>query len=221
MSRRRKLLRKALRGLAKLLAAVFLRVEVRGLRQFPRQGPALIVTNHLGDADVLVALACFPAWVVPLAKVELYDFPMLGRLMEAYGVIWVHRGQPDRRALRAAIQGLEEGRLIGIAPEGRESLSGSLEEGTGGAAYLALKADVPVCPVTFTGTENVRVYGNLRRLRRTPVTMEVGTPFRLTPDAPIRNALQEGTYRIMDRLASQLPLEYQGVYRRSGGNGRP
>lgn len=173
----------------------------------------LVAVNHLGDADGLLGIAFFPQPVEALAKMELFDFPLLGWFMETYGVIWVHRGAPDRRALRAALRGLEEGRLVGLAPEGRESITGTLEEGTGGAAYLALKANVPVLPVTFTGTENIRVYNSLRRLRRPKMTMTFGPLFQLEDRPDRREAIETGTEQIMLRLARQLPIEYRGVYR--------
>ena len=182
------------------------------MENFPARGPALVVVNHLGDADVVLALACFPTQIDSLAKAELYDFPLIGWLMDAYGVIWIHRGRPDRRALRAALNGLKEGRLVGIAPEGRESMTGALEEGMDGAAYLALEGSVPVLPVTFTGTENNRVYSNLKRLRRTEMTITIGPVFRLEPQKDRHEAVEAGTRRIMRTLASQLPLEYQGAY---------
>lgn len=209
----RRLLRIIFRWVCRLVVAVCLRVRARGLEHFPHQGPALVVVNHLGDADVILGLAYFPAFVEALAKMELYDFPLLGKLMDAYGVIWVHRGQPDRRALRAALEGLQAGRLIGIAPEGRESLTGSLEEGTGGAAYLALKAGAPIVPVTFTHTENWRIYGNLKNFRRTDISITVGPAFWLEPQSDRRQATVEGTKLIMRKLAEQLPQEYQGEYR--------
>jgi 1-acyl-sn-glycerol-3-phosphate acyltransferase len=147
-----------------------------------------------------------------MGKVELYDLAVVGWLMDAYGVIWVHRGQPDRRALRAALEGLQEGRIISLAPEGRESLTGSLEEGSGGAAYLALKSGAPIVPVTFTGTENARVYGNMKRLRRTPVTITVGPRFTLQDLPDRKEAIRLGTEQIMQTLAAQLPPEYRGIY---------
>jgi len=192
-----------------------MRVEVRGREYFPESGPLLVVGNHLGDADVVVGMALSLVPVEILGKIELYDFPIAGWLMEAYGTIWLHRGSPDRRAIRAALQGLAEGRIVGIAPEGRESVTGSLEEGTSGAAYFALKADVPILPVAFTGTENWRIYGNLKRLRRTHVTVTVGAPFKLLTKGDRQQRLKEGTDQIMQSMANLLPLEYQGVYRNS------
>lgn len=224
LTRGRMFVRRLLRGLARLLVWLFTKAEVRGLENVPPQGPVLAVTNHLGDADLVVGMAFSPRIPDTLAKVELYDFPLLGKLLDAYGVIWVHRGQPDRRALRVTLEGLEEGRLVIIAPEGRESVTGSLEEGTNGAAFLALKANAPILPVTLTGTENSRIFGNMRRLRRTPVTLTIGAPFRLKEVVEAGNgsgdgaisrlqAVERGTQVIMEALARQLPPEYQGVYR--------
>jgi 1-acyl-sn-glycerol-3-phosphate acyltransferase len=181
--------------------------------KIPQKGPVLLVSNHLGDADVIVGLAVTTSPFDVMGKIELYDHPVAGRLMESYGTIWVHRGQPDRRAIQAALDGLAEGRMIAIAPEGRESLDGTLEEGTGGAVFLALKAKVPVIPVAITGTENWRLYGNLKRLRRTRVTFTVGDLFQIEELGNRRESIAAGTQKVMLTLARMLPPEYQGAYR--------
>jgi len=188
------------------------RCEISGLEYIPEEGPALIVANHLGDADLIVGFAFTPPIVEPFAKIELYDMPILGKLLDTYGVIWVHRGQPDRKALRVVRQAMKEKRIVGITPEGRESLTGSLEEGTGGAAYIALTNDVPVIPITFTGTENKRIFRNLQHLTRTEVTVTIGPQFRLKKYEDRRKAIQFGTEKIMHTLAQQLPEDYRGHY---------
>lgn len=213
INRKRRVIRWYVKWLARLLVWLWTNTKVSGLENIPQHGPALIVSNHLGDADLIVGISCTPVMVEVFAKAELYDFPALGWFMDAYGVIWVHRGYPDKRAIRAALQGLREGRIIAIAPEGRESLTGGLEEGTGGAAYLALKSKAPIIPVTFTGTENKKVFRNLRRLKRTRITVTIGSPLRLVDLPDFRESIRLGTTRIMDALANQLPAVYQGVYR--------
>lgn len=208
----RRLFRRLVNSLAWFVVQLCARAELHGLHNLPKQGPMLIAVNHLGDADVVLGIAYFPGFADILAKIELYHYPILGRILDLYGVIWIHRGQPDRKAIRAALKSLQAGRFVGIAPEARESLSGALEEGTEGAAYLALKAGVPVLPVTFTGTENWRVYHNLKHLRRSRVTMTIGPPFRLEALPDHHQAIWEGTRAIMVALARQLPTEYRGVY---------
>jgi 1-acyl-sn-glycerol-3-phosphate acyltransferase len=210
----RRAFRQLMRRVAWVVVRLCTRTRLHGVEHFPMQGAALIVSNHLGDADTILSLAYFPRPSESLAKIDLYfDYPPLGWLMDAYGVIWLHRGRADRRALRCAIQGLGEGRLVAIAPEGRESLSGALEEGTGGVAYLALKSGVPLVPVTFTGTENSVVFSNLRHLRRSEVTITIGPAFNLPEFEDFRQAIREGTQTIMFKLAEQLPEHYRGVYR--------
>jgi len=213
LTRSRRLFRSLTRIVCRIVLWLLADVEATGIGNIPQHGPALIVTNHIGDADGLLVIAYSPYHFDWLAKSELYDIPILGNIIDAYGVIWIHRGQPDRRALRAALEGFAEDRCIGIAPEGRESLTGSLEAGTFGAAYLALKADVTLYPVTFTGTMNKNVFSNIKRLQRTKISVTFGLPFRLDAHGDRRTSMQRGTQTIMETLARQLPLNYQGEYK--------
>jgi len=201
------------RGFSNLLITVLTKRTVEGLENFPGRGPALVVVNHLGDADGPLLVGSLPASLDALGKIELYDFPILGKLLEWYGIIWLHRGRPDRRAIRAALDGFAEGRFILIAPEGRFSLTGGLEEGQPGAAFLALKAGVPIVPVAVIGTENAHVYGTLKRFQRAPVTLRVGKVIRLSRQADRRGTIREGTDQIMEALADLLPESYRGSYR--------
>jgi len=212
MTWRRRVFRSFIRLLSKFLVWIWLRTEVKGLENIPTSGRGLIVSNHLGDADLILGFAFSPVTVDPVSKIELIKIPVLGSILNTYGVIWVHRGQADKKAVKVILQALSEGRYVAIAPEGRESLTGSLEEGTGGAAYIALKAGVPLIPVTFTGTENNRVYPNMKRFRRTDVTVTVGAPFMLEASADRRESIRRGTDTIMRKLASQLPPHYRGIY---------
>jgi 1-acyl-sn-glycerol-3-phosphate acyltransferase len=208
----RRAFRRLARGLAKLLTRLFLKPVIHGIENFPTRGPALVVINHLGDADVVLLAAAVPVLLDGMGKIELNDHWLVGPLFRAYGVIWVHRGKPDRKAVRAALEALSQGRFLAIAPEGRQSVIGGLEEGTEGAAFLALKSGAPVVPVAMTGTENSNVYGHMRMLKRAPVTLTVGKPFFLQENANHRQALREGTQRIMQSLAELLPPAYRGTY---------
>jgi 1-acyl-sn-glycerol-3-phosphate acyltransferase len=209
----RKLIRLFSNWWARLLIWLFLRIEFTGLQNIPSTGPALIVSNHLGDVDFLVLVALSPRPVEAVGKIELYDLPVLGKFLDLYGIIWVHRGHADRQAIKAVLEAFKDKRLVAIAPEGRESITGSLEKGTSGAAYLALKGNVPLIPATITRTENTRILANLKRFRRTDVTLRIGSPFLLDYYRDWRMTVHEGTDKIMRTLAMQLPPEYQGDYR--------
>jgi 1-acyl-sn-glycerol-3-phosphate acyltransferase len=193
----------------------FLKPTMRGLENLPKRGPALIVINHLGEADIALLAAALPVVPDAIGKIELYYLRILGRLSDWYGIIWLHRGRADRRALRAALAALEESRVLVIAPEGRYTRMGGLEPAGNGAAFLALQTGAPIVPVAMTGTENSNVYPNMRRLRRTPVTLTAGAPFCLRAGSDRQRDLETGTERIMQALAGLLPVEYRGVYQSS------
>lgn len=220
LTRSRRLFRRFIKWLCRVVILTCTRVTVSGLENYPSQGPALVVINHLGDPDAVLALAYLPEFPEVISKIELRDIIILRLVMDALGILWVHRGQPDRRAVSAALEAFRQERRVIIAPEGRESVTGALEPGTDGAAFLALKGNVPVVPVTITGTEFRRVENNLKKLRRTPVTLTVGQPFVLQKQADHHEGpalsraeeLREGTRLIMETLARQLPPEYRGVY---------
>jgi 1-acyl-sn-glycerol-3-phosphate acyltransferase len=208
----RQVFRAFIRIVCRVLIFLYTKPVVRGMENYPRHGPALIVINHLGDPDAVLLLAFLTEFPEFLGKIELRDDRRLTLLLDWLGVIWIHRGQPDRRALSVALDALRHERRVVIAPEGRESVSGALEEGTDGAAFLARKAQVPIVPITLTGTEFRRVENALKTRRRTPVTLTVGKPFFLSNDGDRHAVLRDGTRLIMETLARQLPPEYRGVY---------
>src|SRR5512147_3089569 len=74
----RRAFRVFMRGLVKFIVWVVIDVEVRGMENFPKHGPALMVINHLGDADTVVLMACVPYAADAIGKIELYDLPVLG-----------------------------------------------------------------------------------------------------------------------------------------------
>ena len=201
------------RLLMKLLTFIFLRLTVRGLENFPKKGPAMVVFNHSGDVDAVLLVAAIPYMLDGIVKIENRDDHWLvGPMFRAYGYIWIHRGKPDRRALRVALDGFAEGRIIVLSPEGRQTLTGGLEEGTDGATFLALKSGPPIVPVAMTGTQNAKTYASMKQWKRAPVTLTVGKPFHLEEQPDHQETIRAGTRRIMEEIARLLPKEYRGKY---------
>ncbi len=201
------------RWICKALRVLLARTRIEGLEHLPRKGPAILVTNHLGDADVVLVLSVLPWCPEAMASIDLLEYRWIFWLLHAYGVIWVHRGRADLAALKAALQALKEGRILAVAPEGRQSLIGGLMPGTEGAAYLALKSGAPIVPIGITGTFNWQVFPRLKRLQRLDFGIRIGPPFHLNPSSSDRRqALSESTEVIMRAIARLLPPEYRGVY---------
>jgi len=209
----RRVFRVFFRVTMKLLAFFTMRAAITGLENFPKKGPALLVINHLGDADIVLLGTALPNSPEGMGKIELNDHWLVGPIFRAYGIIWVHRGQPDRRAIRAVLDGLAEGRMLVIAPEGRQSVTGRLEEGNEGAAFFAMKSGAQIVPIAMTGTENENINRHLKQWKCASVTLTVGKPFVLQEQANRQEMLREGTRQIMESLASLLPESYRGNYK--------
>jgi 1-acyl-sn-glycerol-3-phosphate acyltransferase len=201
-----------IRAIVNVLLYLLVRREYVGLENFPAEPPYILVTNHLSVFDTPLLLTACPHTIRALAAAKHRRNPVYGPLIAIMGSIWVQRGEVDRRALREALDVLKRGGALGMAPEGtRARGTYALQEGKTGPAYLATRADVPLVPVGLTGTEQIK--DNLPRLRRTPVRIVVGKPFRLPESGRVRGQkLHEYTDLIMRHIAELLPEEYRGVY---------
>ena len=199
--------------LLRILFRILLRVEVTGSENVPAQGPFIAMINHIYFYDPVLLTALAPRFIVIMSKIENLDIPVAGLLLKLYGSFPVRRGEVDRQAIRTSLDVLGQGHGLMMAPEGTRSRAGSLQPGRVGMSWLALHSNAPIVPVAISGQE--RLTRNLKRLRRTPVRMVFGKPFRLHPQEGMRPGEQRRrmTTEAMYRLAALLPPEYRGVYR--------
>jgi 1-acyl-sn-glycerol-3-phosphate acyltransferase len=205
---------RVIRAAIGFLVRVLSRLEVEGMEHVPDKGPYLLVTNHLHWLDAPVHMAIFPhrAYVFAASKREHHWF--FGPLFRSLDAIFVRRGEVDRKALRQALAVLEGGGILGVAPEGTRSPTGTMQRGRSGTAYMAYRTGAPVVPVVATGQE--RLFPSLWRLRRARVKVVFGPPFEPPPAAVEGKAspaeIRAFTEEIMYRMAALLPPEYRGVY---------
>ncbi len=130
-----------------------------GAENIPRDGGAILASNHLSFSDHFFAPLPVPRKVVFLAKSEYFTgHGLKGLVSRAFfsgvGQIPVDRsgGQASERALRTGLRVLAQGHLLGIYPEGTRTPDGRLYRGKTGVARLALEARVPVIPTAMVGT---------------------------------------------------------------------
>jgi 1-acyl-sn-glycerol-3-phosphate acyltransferase len=164
----------------KAILGPFLRIVFRpwadGINNVPREGPAIIASNHLSFSDHFFAPLPLPRKVVFLAKAEYFTGRGLkGLVSKAFfsgvGQIPVDRsgGEASERALRTGLRVLAAGNLLGIYPEGTRTPDGRLYRGKTGVARLALEAKAPVIPCAMIGGFEFQPPGKIRpRLRIRP-----------------------------------------------------
>lgn len=232
------ILRILLYGLLAVAIRLLLKVEVRGREHVPASGPYIAIGNHFSWFEIPLLFHYLPQSPAVFGAREMVDLPPLRFLAWLFPVIPVWRGQVDRQALRQALQVLQDGGILGIFPEGgidpelQDAISRGhqfartegqnsrhpavLIKAHAGPAYLAVESGAPILPVAYMGTEHV--LNNLRRLRRTPVTVCFGPLFGpLTLPASVRGvgrrqALDDFADGMMREVAALMPPAYHGVY---------
>jgi 1-acyl-sn-glycerol-3-phosphate acyltransferase len=183
----------------------------------PADGPLLVVSNHLSNADPILLEAAFPRPLFFMGKAELFANPIFRWILHRFGGFPVERGAPDRAAIRQANTVLAQGIALGIYPEGGRSKTGALVAAFPGVGLIARQSGAPILPVAMTGTEYFPVNGEMppRRPRGVPrgVTERFGEPFHIPSQVDGRRVTpDEATRLIMVRIAELLPERYRGVY---------
>lgn len=198
----------------KILIHMVCKLDTTDMRKMPRIGPGILMTNHTSNIEGPVVYVCMrPRNTTGLAKIELWDKPLTRFLMNLWESIPIHRGRVDSVAIRACVQALEGGTFLGVAPEGGRSKNGILKQAQRGVAMLAARTGAPVYPTAQWGF--IDIGSNLKRLRRTPVTIRIGPPFtvRLPENTrPSAQDLRRIADEMMYQLARLLPERYRGVY---------
>jgi 1-acyl-sn-glycerol-3-phosphate acyltransferase len=169
-----------------LLAVSGVKVRVEGLEKITKDGSYVFVSNHLSYMDTPVALANIPVRFRFLAKRGLFQIPFLGWHLGRAGHIRVPR-EDARAAVKtmtlAAQVVRQEGVSLLIFPEGGRSRTGEMRDFKEGAAYIAIKAGVPLVPIALKGTREVLPFGS-GTVRTGTVSMRVGDPIPTNQAAP-------------------------------------
>jgi 1-acyl-sn-glycerol-3-phosphate acyltransferase len=207
---RRRFLRFLLRTIGMTLLVKLDSVE--GLENIPPEGPALLYINHIAFVDPIIVLHVLPRQIVPLAKIEVYDYPLVGIFPRLWGVIPVRREEVDRRAVQQILEVLNAGEIVLVAPEGtrRPALSQAKE----GIAYLASRTGVPLIPVAVEGTVGFPAFRLSARWRQPGARIRIGQPFRYRPEfsRPSKEQLRVMTDEALYILAALLPPPLRGEY---------
>ena len=192
---------------------ILLKIDSSELVSVPEKGPLLAVANHINFLDAPVLITHLqPRPITGLVKKESWDNPVMAFLFNVWGGIPIDRAIADFAAFREAKKALSEGKILAVAPEGTRSNNGYLMQGKPGITILASQIDAPILPIAYYGHEDFRA--NIRKLKRTRMTIKVGKPFKINLHGGQKNkeVMQAATDAIMLEIADLLPEKYRGVY---------
>lgn len=206
-----------LRWIFKTLFGILAPIEARGVENLPPVGGSgfIISANHMSYFDApLVFVQMRPGSQLTAFGADKYRHDwFMSFILRMVGVIWVNRESPTPATIKAAIQVLRDGSMLGVAPEGtRSRVTHALQQGKTGAVYMAVMAGVPIVPTAIMHTDLVS--RDLKRLRRSYVKIVFGKPLTFPmPARQERDAKFEAyTEELMCQIAALLSPEYRGVY---------
>jgi putative phosphoserine phosphatase/1-acylglycerol-3-phosphate O-acyltransferase len=128
-----------------------LKLIVDGEERLWSHRPAVFLFNHQSAMDVVIAAKLLQKDFTGIAKKEIKRQPIMGPALIAAGAVFVDResSKDPKEVLKPAIEALQEGRSVLMAPEGTRSHDEKLGAFKKGAFHLAMQAGVPIIPIVI------------------------------------------------------------------------
>ena len=186
------------RGVVKIILSIIYRIEIIGKENIPKDGGVMICSNHINNLDPPMVGITTPRPVMFMAKEELFQIPILGKIVKLCNAFPVKRGKADREALRVAIKSLKEGKVLGIFPEGTRSKSGELGKGLSGVGFFALRSDAAVVPCAIIGP--YKLFGRVK--------IVYGKPIDFKESREQKISAEEATMLIMEHI-QEILIQYK------------
>lgn len=161
-----------------IVRAAGIRITAAGLENIDSGKSYVIVSNHQSHFDIPVLVATLPLKLTIIAKKELFKIPLFSQGMRAFGILEIDRSNRNRaiETLNLAAEIIRKEKISVLAfPEGTRSLDGKLQRFKKGAFALAADHQIPILPVSVSGTFPVLPKGKLM-VRPGEVTVTIHPP---------------------------------------------
>ena len=182
----------------RFLLPILYRKRIVGLENLPEHGGYLLVSNHVSWIDGIIILWMIPRNVRFVVDGGNFDNRVIKYLGDAFNTIFMTSGPKSiARALKTAREGLKDGDVVGLFPEGTLTRTGQLQAFRPGLQKIVKNTDVPIVPVwhegmwgsIFSFSEGKFFYKWPKKFRRT-VTLHIGEPIdNQTPLVKVRSAV--------------------------------
>jgi 1-acyl-sn-glycerol-3-phosphate acyltransferase len=205
---RKPILRGTLRLMGRGLMSLLTRPTINGLENLPKDGPLILVGNHVAMLEAVMMVLYVPWLIELLGTGEIPMDPRYAPIINTYGYIPIRRGDMDREALNAALDVLKQGGVVGIFPEGG-IWETAVKRGRTGVAWLSYQANAPIVPIGFGGVDGA--IKAVAQLKRPKLVMNIGQVIpavRSDIDGKSRKeVLQDSANLIMQRIEALIPEE--------------
>lgn len=191
-----------IRGLVVGICVGYTRTKVVGKHNLPSTGAFLLAPIHRSNIDTPLAAAVTRRRMRFMGKDTIWKVKPIGWIISALGAFPVTRGTADREALKRCIAVLEAGEPLVLFPEGTRQSGPVVQPLFDGAAYVAVKAGVPIIPVGIGGSEGVMPKGS-KMIYPKKCVVVVGEPISVPRDETgkvPRSAVKELTETLSGEL---------------------
>jgi 1-acyl-sn-glycerol-3-phosphate acyltransferase len=195
------------RGAVECFCRAYFRVEIRGAQHIPAAGAYVIAPVHRSNVDTLLAGCLTRRRIRFMGKDTLWKYRWSGALFSSLGAFPVHRGAPDREALRICEEAVRAGEPVVLFPEGTRQSGPKVQPLFEGAAFVAARAGVPIVPVGIGGSEWAMPKGQ-KGIRPVKVVMVVGPA--ITP--PLRPESGRVSRRSVTEMSDALHEQLQALF---------
>jgi 1-acyl-sn-glycerol-3-phosphate acyltransferase len=168
-----------LRIITYIFVKLFFRFEAFGLENIPKDGPAIIAINHSSYIDPFIGAVAIEKKVNFIAKEELFCNPIMRFFIKKLNGFPVKQDYPDIKALKKAVNILNNGGILLIFPEGTRSFDGKLLEPKIGIGLIAYRSKAPVIPAYIKGANRVLPRGS-KIIKLKKCSILYGKPIDLT-----------------------------------------
>lgn len=188
------------------LAATFAHVTIRGAENLTKCPVAVYAANHTSYMDTPVIFASLPFQFRILAKKELWSLPFIGWYLARSGQLPIDTDNPRATlsSLGRAAQTLRAGMNLFVFPEGSRTPDGTLQSFLSGAAYLAIRAQVPLVPLALSGVYELLPI-HTRHFYPGPITLTAGAPI------PTQGMTLRDADRLTETLRSEIARLNEGL----------
>ena len=150
----------SIRALVVFLCRTWLRLNVSGSHNVPKNGAFILAPTHRSTVDIPIASAVSRRRMRFMGKDSLWKVKFIGSFFSALGAFPVTRGSADLEALKRCISILQSGEPLVLFPEGTRRIGSEVVDLFDGAAYISLKTGLPIVPVGIAGSEQVMQTGS-------------------------------------------------------------
>ena len=177
-------------------------LRVRGAENLRKHRVAVYASNHTSYMDTPIIFAGLPFQFRILAKKSLWEWPFIGWFLRRSGQMPIdtENAHSTLSSLGAAVKMLRSGMPLFVFPEGGRTVEGELQPFLSGAAYLAIRAQVPLVPTAITGAYDLLPI-HTHQFYPSKLALQVGEPIET----------KGMTVRQMDELTERLRGEIAGM----------